>query len=139
MPPGVLAWLYKTRWDIEKSFDEIKNKLGEQKAWGSSATAKSMQAQFICLTLNLLHLLEHELKEKEGIVNEAEDKRREKRLGLVREGLKKAGAVLPKALELVQRSTQHSVKFIRWAAARLWQNNPWKLACVALAALYARL
>jgi hypothetical protein len=139
VPPGVLAWLYKTRWDIEKSFDEIKNKLGEQKAWGSSATAKSMQAQFICLTLNLLHLLEHEIKEKEGIVNAAEDKRREKRLGLVREGLKKAGAVLPKALELVQRSTQHSVKFIRWVAARLWRNNPWKLACVALAALYARL
>lgn len=139
VPPGLLAWLYKTRWDIEKSFDEIKNKLGEQKAWGSSATAKSMQAQFICLTLNLLHLLEHELKEKEGIVNEAEDKRRQKRLGMMREGLKKAGAVLPKALEMVQRSTQHSVKFIRWVASRLWRNDPWKLACVALAALYERL
>lgn len=139
VPPGLLAWLYKTRWDIEKSFDEIKNKLGEQKAWASSATAKSMQAQMICLTLNLLHLMEHELKEQEGIENEAENKRREKRLEQAREVVKRTGAVLPKALEMVRRSTQHSVKFIRWVASRLWQSDPWKLACAALAILYARL
>jgi len=47
VPPGVLAYLYKMRWNIEKSFDEIKNKLGEQKAWASTPTAKSMQAQFL--------------------------------------------------------------------------------------------
>lgn len=139
VPPGVLAWLYKSRWDIEKSFDEIKNKLGEQKAWAGSATAKAMQAQMICLTLNLLHLLEHELKEEEGIENEAEDKRRQKRLEQAREAVKKAGGVLPKTLEMVRRSTQHSVKFIRWVASRLWQSDPWKLACAALATLYARL
>ena len=31
VPPGVLAQLYRMRWEIEKSFDEVKNKLGEKK------------------------------------------------------------------------------------------------------------
>lgn len=29
VPPGVLAQLYRMRWGIEKSFDEVKNKLGK--------------------------------------------------------------------------------------------------------------
>jgi hypothetical protein len=35
--PGIVALLYKSRWDIEKVFDEFKNKLGETKSWASSA------------------------------------------------------------------------------------------------------
>ncbi len=27
IPPGLIAYLYKTRWDIEKIFDQVKNKL----------------------------------------------------------------------------------------------------------------
>jgi IS4 transposase len=30
--PGIVALLYKSRWDIEKVFDEFKNKLGETKS-----------------------------------------------------------------------------------------------------------
>jgi hypothetical protein len=48
------------RRDVEKSFDEMKNKLRERKAWASSATAKQMQAQLVCLTLNLVLLMEGE-------------------------------------------------------------------------------
>lgn len=33
LPPGLIAFLYKLRWDIEKVFDEKKNKLHEKKAW----------------------------------------------------------------------------------------------------------
>ena len=57
IPPGLIAWLYQMRWDIEpersgdswpsspetcqqKSYDEVKNKFHEQKAWASSPTAK---------------------------------------------------------------------------------------------------
>ena len=47
VPPGLIAYLYKTRWDIEKIFDQVKNKLAEKKAWATSDTAKKMQAQFI--------------------------------------------------------------------------------------------
>jgi len=44
LPPGLIAYLYKTRWDIEKIFDQVKNKLAEKKAWATSFTAKNMQA-----------------------------------------------------------------------------------------------
>jgi len=138
VPPGVLAHLYRMRWDIEKSFDEIKNKLGERKAWATSATAKSMQAQFICLSVNLLHLLEHELA-KLGIANEPERKRRAARLKLVAQTAAKAGTVLPKTLRTVQHTTQHCVKLIRWVAAQLFIHVPWEQACAALAALYTKL
>ena len=49
LPPGLIAFLYKLRWDIEKIFDQIKNKLMEQKAWANSQTAKIQQAHFITL------------------------------------------------------------------------------------------
>ena len=136
--PGVIAHLYKMRWDIEKSFDEVKNKLGEKKAWASSATAKSMQAQFICLSVNLLQLIEHELGE-EGILNEPELKRRATRLEEAKKQAESQNAVLPKMLVMMQRMTQHSVKLIRWVAAQLRLDVPWKVACTALAALYAKL
>ena len=32
LPAGVLAELYRRRWDVEKVFDDLKNKLGEQQA-----------------------------------------------------------------------------------------------------------
>jgi hypothetical protein len=53
IPPGLIARLYQMRWDIEKSYDEIKNKLNEKKAWASTPTAKAMQALFICMAHNL--------------------------------------------------------------------------------------
>jgi hypothetical protein len=77
--PGVIAHLYKMRWNIEKSFDEVKNKLGEKKAWATSATAKSMQAQFICLSVNLLQLIEHELGQKRSDVLNDWTRRKHKR------------------------------------------------------------
>jgi hypothetical protein len=139
VPPGVLAFLYKIRWNLEKSFDEFKNKLGEQKAWATSATAKAMQAQFLCLTLNLLHLLEHDLEQDEGIHNEPEKKRRAKRLAQAKAAAAESGLTLPKTVELVQNITQHSVKLIRWVATQLWLSNPWPVACATLADLYRHL
>jgi len=62
---GTLSYLYKTRWNIEKVFDEIKNKLAEKQAWATSDTAKTMQAEFNCLMHNLMLTLEEPLKKKE--------------------------------------------------------------------------
>ena len=42
LPPGLIAELYRRRWDVEKVFDELKNKLGEKKAWGTGLTAKGL-------------------------------------------------------------------------------------------------
>jgi len=57
LPPGVLAELYRRRWEIEKVFDEIKNKLSEKKAWGTSLVAKAAQGHLVALTHNRLLLL----------------------------------------------------------------------------------
>jgi len=64
VPPGLIAYLYKTRWDIEKIFDQVKNKLVEKKAWATSGTAKNMQAQFVCLSHNLMLIFNNVLKKK---------------------------------------------------------------------------
>jgi hypothetical protein len=58
LEPGLLALLYKTRWEIEKVFDETKTKLQEQKTGATSHVAKEMQAQFMAITHNLLLLLQ---------------------------------------------------------------------------------
>lgn len=42
MSPGLIAYLHKVRWDIEKIFDQVKNKLAEKKSWATSETARVM-------------------------------------------------------------------------------------------------
>jgi hypothetical protein len=77
---GILVQIYRMRWDIEKVFVQIKNALLEQKAWVKSMNAKSIQAQMICMAHNLSLLMEDTLERDHGVVNEAEEKRREDRL-----------------------------------------------------------
>ena len=125
LPPGLIADLYRRRWDIEKAFDEFKNKLGEKKAWATSATAKTMQAEFICITHNLLLWLDHQMAAEHGIHNIAEDKRRAKRRADLEDAVNKAGRVLPSAWLAIQRATVRSVKLIRWLSSRLFLRLPW--------------
>lgn len=139
LPPGLIAHLYKMRWEIEKSFDEFKNKLQETKAWASSANAKAIQANLICLAENLLLLLRNHLDVEEDIRNEAEIKRREKRLEQAMTQVSKKGGRLPLPLRTVQHLTQNSVKFIRWVATLLYLKIPWKRAVSQLRESYATL
>lgn len=74
--PGIIALLYKSRWDLEKAFDEFKNKLGEIKSWASTPTAKTCQARLLCLTHNLMIIMEDQIFRETGIQNEAELKRK---------------------------------------------------------------
>jgi hypothetical protein len=123
----------------QKSFDEMKNKLREQKAWATSATAKEMQAQFICMTLNLVSLLAHTLEVEEGITNIAESRRKRKRTEEAIAIELAAGLATPSAWQMVQSFTQHSVKLYRWIAARMWSTVLWNQACDALRTLYDQL
>jgi hypothetical protein len=112
--PGLIAYLYKLRWDIEKIFDEIKNKLSEKKAWASSDTAKTMQAQFICLAYNLMLIFERCL-EKNGIANTKENNRRQDRLNrALSSNIRCKINKLPLFLKTPKQATQRPVKFIRW-------------------------
>jgi hypothetical protein len=109
LPPGLIAELYRLRRDIEKAFDEFKNKLGEKKAWATSATAETMQAQFMCSTHNLLLWLDHQMAQMHEIYNVTEDKRRTKRRQTPNAAVTAEGRVLPSPWIAIQRSTVRSV------------------------------
>ena len=136
LPPGLIAYLYKSRWDIEKIFDQMKNKLAEKKAWATSFTAKNMQAQFICIAHNLMLILEQCLR-KQGIENTIEDNRRRKRLDKALASTRIKRVKLPTFLTTPRRPTQLSVKFIRWLRNNLYANTSWVEALGSLRRIYA--
>jgi len=118
--PGVVAALYKARWDIEKVFDETKIKLGESKSWASSDTAKAMHSVFVCLTHNLLLRFENQIINDKKVVNGPENTRREKRLHNLKRKAAKSGSTISKLLERISlRCTQRTVKLIRWIKSHL--------------------
>lgn len=135
--PGVIALLYKMRWDIEKVFDEMKNRLKETKSWSTHPNGKEAQAIFICLAHNLLRLFEDEV-ESDGVVNEQDQERREQRL---EESLSKKSLKLtdvPNLLRLVKRVVQRSTIFLRWLKEHLFFHVPWEDALLTLQACYIR-
>lgn len=138
IPPGIVALLYKCRWDVEKIFDEFKNKLGETKSWASTANAKTCQARLLCLTHNLMTLMEEQIFRETGIRNEAETKRKAQTLANRDKDSKSKGrdglTVLQKA---IQRLTQRTVKFIRWLKNHLDSKRTWTQALARLAKIYA--
>ena len=139
LPPGVIAHLYRLRWEIEKTFDELKNKLGETKAWASAANAKAMQAHFLCLAHNLMILCEAELARVHGVRNAAELARRAQRLEKEERRLAKENIALPLLVRTLQRLTVRSVKFIRWLRVQLFLQPHHEPAIAALRHLYATL
>ena len=131
LPPGVIALLYKHRWDIEKVFDELKTKLVEKKAWASSPTGKTMQAVFLCITHNLMMLIEAKIAAHENLSDTAEPERRRKR----KEILEKAGKANYVATA-IQRLTQRTLKFIRWLRNFAYQDVSWHHAVARLTRIY---
>lgn len=136
--PGLIALLYKLRWNVEKVFDCLKNKLNEQQAWATSDTAKSAQAQLICVLHNLIQILEERLR-REGIENVAEIARRKKTLQRVQAMAAAAGRKIPDCVVLLQRLTQCSVKLLRWLRSSLLDRLAWEAATPRLRALYTTL
>ena len=139
LPPGVLVELYRRRWEIEKVFDELKNKLGQKKAWASSMVARTSQAQFLAVTHNLLLLYEQRLASEHGVNNDGEDQRRDERFRqatdeCVRRGYPKNTFALQPRL-----ASQRSVKFLRWLRHALNQSLAEAAAVLRLKALYASL
>lgn len=133
LPPGLLVLLYKHRWDIEKVFDELKNKLEERKSWASTPTAKTIQAHFLCLTHNLMVLLENQILREEGVENTCERERKDQR----KKEAEKGGAnFISTAL---QRFTVRSLKFIRWLRNFLYREARWVDALARLRQIYALL
>ncbi len=131
LPAWVIVLLFKQRWDIEKVFDEVKNKMLERKSWASSKTAKEMHANFTCLTHNLMMLLEDEIEKEDEIGNAPERKRKSERL----EEAKESGAGY--VATMMQRFTVRSVKFVRWLRNFIYRDAPWGDALARLAKIYS--
>jgi len=138
LAPGLIVLIYRRRWDIEKAFDEFKNKLNEKKSWASSVAAKAAQANFLCLVHNLIVLYDHEL-EKENIRNEAETERRGQRLSVRTKEVLKAERKMPSIISGVQWATQRSVKLIRWIRSLIWIDMPLPQMHASLRQLYSEL
>jgi hypothetical protein len=131
LPAWVIVLLFKQRWDIEEVFDEVKNKMFERKSWASGRTAKEMNANFTCLTHNLMMLLEDEIEKKDEIGNAAERERKSERL----EEAKESGAGY--VATMMQRFTVRSVKFVRWLRNFIYRETGWSDALVRLAKIYS--
>ena len=138
LEPGLLALLYKTRWEIEKVYDETKTKLQEKKSWATTATAKTMQAHFVAIVHNLLLLLQ-DWQQQQGVENTAEIQRRQKRLDQQQSDLAKTGQTLPLVYRILQRFTQATFKLIRWLRAHWHQATSLPQALHQLRSLYAKL
>lgn len=139
LPPGVLVELYRRRWEAEKVFDQIKNKLQEKKAWASSLVAKEAQAQFIAITHNLLIGYERKLETEHAVTNQAEDRRRAQRTQVAKEKCAQIGQPLSELVIRAQRATQRSVKFVRWVRQSIRDRVAENAAVLRLNALYAAL
>lgn len=134
--PGVLAWLYLRRWDIEKTYDTFKNKLDETKAWASSQTSKSVQAQFLCLAHNLTVILETTV----GVEDVKETQRRHKRDKAARANCEKQGRAFSSLLfQNPSERSQLCLKFIRWLRHQLSANQLIATAIASLKVIYAQL
>lgn len=145
IPPGLIARLYKSRWDIEKVFDEFKNKLKETKSWASSATAKTHQARLLCLTHNLLTLFEEDIRKRDGLREEKHFNRRAKRQKGTQAATSKPApspddetSTKPPVQNVVARLSQRTVTFIRWLRNHLDQSHDWSQAIANLEIAYHR-
>ncbi len=128
LPPGLIAFIYKIRWDIEKVFDEKKNKLHEKKAWADSPVARCQQAHFTALAHNLMLLLERALASEEGITDEKNQDKQLARLKTTMARIREKGLKPNPLVTNLARSTQRSLQFIRWLRCHILGDTPYTQA-----------
>jgi len=138
LTPGIIAFLYKLRWDIEKIFDQSKNKFHEKKAWADSNNSKKQQANFIAIAHNLCVLMERKLQDEEGIVDQKSINKRRIRRELEKAQAEENGNLFNAMVEACDRVTQRSFQFIRWLRSALKNKTPWRDAIEALRPLMLR-
>ncbi len=128
LPPGLLAFIYKLRWDVEKTFDQVKNLFEEKKAWATSEESKIQQAAFITLAHNLTLMLEREIEQQEGIRDEKTEKRKADRIKTsTAEAVAKKRTFNP-LVAGIRRVTKRSVQFIGWLQSCLEHRTCWRKA-----------
>lgn len=125
VPPGVIAFLYKKRWDVEKVYDTFKNYYHENKAWGKTNEAKCQQALFLCLTHNLTLILESRLNVEENIKDEKIIRKQEQRRAKVIKKIIDAGRPLNSLAVKAYKSVQRSKQFLRCFNNMIGEDSSW--------------
>ena len=135
--PGVIAMLYKLRWDIEKVFDVFKNKLEEKKAWGSSDITKTIQALFICITHNLTLLMNKKIEKEEKVIYTYDIERKEKNLNSKQTALDEKKIPYTSTWKISLRVSQFTIKFYRWLRNFVFiKGTSWDTAISKLRLVY---
>jgi hypothetical protein len=119
LPPGVVALLYRLRWDLEKRFDQFENKQAERKAWGTSLEAKKVQCLFIAMSHNLMLLFQRKMAADEGIVDRKLDRKHAKTMERRKRECERRGNHINTWAAGFRRATQCSLQFLRWLRQQL--------------------
>ncbi len=126
LAPGIIAQLYRLRWDIEKFFDVCENLWAEKRAWGSGPVAAQVQNEFLVLVHNLLLLLSIRLEEQEGIRDEKVEKKYEAALQNRNKAAKLNGKKVSPWVRALRRITRWSSQFTRWIQDAILYGWDWK-------------
>jgi len=132
LPPGVIAQLYRLRWDIEKLFDVCENLLGERKAWGTGPTPAQVQNEFLVMTHNLLLVLSERIDRDEGIRDEKLEVKYAAALKARRAEAKARGAKVSPWVARLRRITRWSSQFVRWMQDVLVHKWDWASGIIKL-------
>jgi hypothetical protein len=140
LPPGVIAQLYRLRWDIEKFFDGCENLLAEKRAWGAGPVPAQVQNEFLVLTHNLLLLLSGRLESEEGIRDEKVELKYAAALQQREATAERNGRAVSPWVKELRRATRWSSQFTRWLQDAIvhgwnWSDGVAKLRPLMLAYL----
>ena len=135
LAPGIIAQLYRLRWDIEKFFDVCENLLGEKRAWGVGPVPAQVQNEFLVLTHNLLLLLSGRLEVEEGIRDEKVEAKYDAALKVRIKAALLAGKKVSPWVRVLRRITRWSSQFTRWIQDAIVHSWEWDAGVAKLAPL----
>jgi hypothetical protein len=125
LAPGIIAQLYRLRWDIEKFFDVCENLLGEKRAWGTGPVAAQVQNEFLVLAHNLLLVLSERLEVEEGIRDEKVEIKYDAALKLRIKAATLNGRKVSPWVQVLRRITRWSSQFTRWVQDAIVHGWQW--------------
>ena len=137
LAPGVIAQLYRLRWDIEKFFDVCENLLAQKRAWGIGPVAAQVQNEFLVLVHNLLLLLSAQLENQEGIRDEKVEVKYAAALKQRHKTARQQGKTVSPWVRALRRITRWSSQFTRWLQDALVHSWEWTAAVAKLKPLMA--
>lgn len=127
LAPGIIAQLYRLRWDIEKFFDVCENLLAENRAWGSGPVAAQVQNEFLVLVHNLFLLFSARLEAQEGIRDEKVERKYAAALLLRKKTAAAQGRTVSPWVQALRRITRWSSQFTRWMQDAFLHSWDWPL------------